>query len=134
MLDLCANIYKNSTALRFMNVEPKHRRLIRYVDVLEYLSAHADVFSWEVLLDRVIGYDLPGPVYFALAHLDLLFPGRVPEPVLDTLRDFCPDPGSFLRQYGQWDLPTPREWAAPFGERFFRRDDDRDIPPSRSLV
>lgn len=134
VLDLCVNIYKNSTTLRFMQGGAKHRRLIKYVDVLEYLCSHADVFSWDVLLDRVIGYGMTRPVYFALAHLDLLFPGRVPESVLDALRDRCPDHGAFLSQFGQWDLAAPREWTAPFGERFFRRDDDQDIPPSRSLV
>jgi hypothetical protein len=133
VLDLCTHIYKNSTALRFMH-ETKHRRLIKYVDVREYLSSHAEVFSWDVLLDRAIGYGVTDPVYFALAHLNLLFPDRVPPQVLDTLRGLSPDPGSVLRQYGQWDLPKPLEWATPFGERFFRRDDDRLIPPSRSLV
>jgi hypothetical protein len=133
LLDLCTHLYKNSTVLRFMHLG-KHRRLFKYVDILEFLAAHAADFCWETFADRVDQYGVAAQVFYALAHADLLFPGEVPAGVLARFGAACPDPETFLAQYGQWDLAEPLGWAGPFHERFFSRALDRQLPPSRSLV
>ncbi len=133
VLDLCLNVYKNSTALRFMNLG-KHRRLLKYVDIVECLSAYGADFSWPTFLDRAREYDVLLAMYYALAHAELLYPGTVPPEVLSRCREGCPDPQLFLDRYGQWDGPEPLRWTEPFGVRFFSRESDRAIPPSRSLV
>jgi Uncharacterised nucleotidyltransferase len=133
LLDLCTHLYKNSTVLRFMR-RGKHRRLIKYVDLMEYLAKHRENFSWDAFMDRVSRYGVQQQVFYALAHAELLFPGEVPLEVLAALRASCADPERFLREYAQWDLPEPLSWAEAFGERFFSRIPDRSLPPTRSLV
>lgn len=133
VIDLSMNLYKNSTSLRFMALG-KHRRLLKYVDIGEFLRHAHDGFSWQVMLNRVRTLGIVGPVYFALAHLELLFPASIPHEVLADLGDSIEKPAEFLQIYGQWDLPEPRCWHAPFPEWFFDRSADAELPPSRSLV
>jgi hypothetical protein len=133
VIDLCANIYKNSTVLRFMQ-RGKHRRLLKYVDVAEYLTASAGKFSWPVFTRRVEEYGIQAPTFYSLAHLDLLFPGTVPIDVLAGLRAAVPQPEKFLQEYGHSDLPEPLCWDTDFLTRYFDRHADRMIPASRSMV
>jgi hypothetical protein len=133
VLDLCLHLFKNSTVLGFMR-SGKHRRLIKYVDLVMYLRSMTGVFSWEVLLDRAFRYGVERPVYYALASLDRLLPDEVPPAALGRLRSACPDPERFLQAYGQWDLPAPLAWSTPLAERIFDRAGDRSLPPARTLL
>ncbi|MDF3290291.1 nucleotidyltransferase domain-containing protein [Streptomyces silvisoli] len=132
-LDLCLHIYKNSTALRFMNLR-KHRRLLKYVDVVEYLRTRGGKFPWGNFVERAREYCIVLPVFYALAHVELLFPGEIPPEVLTEFGRSCADVDTFLNQYGQWDGPEPLIWTRPFGQRFFSRQADEAIPHSKSLV
>lgn len=133
VIDLSLHLHKNSTVLRFMALG-KHRRLVKYVDLAEFLKAERARFSWQAMLARVKSLGVAGPVYFALAHLESLFPASVPRDVLTELGSFIARPEEFLQTYGQWDLPEPRRWKAPFLQRFFDHSADAELPPSRSLV
>ncbi|MEU7935372.1 nucleotidyltransferase domain-containing protein [Micromonospora echinofusca] len=133
VIDLCSHIYKNSTALRFMHAG-KHRRLLKYVDVAEYLAANRDLVSWPGLVTRVAEANLVAPVYYGLAHLALLFPAAVDVEALAELRGRCPDAEQLLSRFGQWDLPEPMTWEQPFPQRLFDRAGDALLPASRSLV
>lgn len=133
VLDLSLHLFKNSTVLGFMR-SGKHRRLVKYVDIVMYLRRVDGAFSWPVLLERAGRYGVERPLYYALANLDSLLPDEVPAPVLDRLRSACPDPERFLQEYGQWDLPTPATWSRPLPERMFDRTTDLSLPPARSLL
>jgi Uncharacterised nucleotidyltransferase len=132
-IDLCAHIYKNSTVLRFMRAG-KHRMLIKYVDLAEYLDASRASFSWSVFLERSERYSIRKQVFYSLAHLEGIFPGTVPPDALTEFGSGYEDHGIFLGEYAQWDRPTPLTWEKPFEERFFSRMADAQIPSSRSLV
>lgn len=132
-VDLCLHLYKNSTSLRFMALG-KHRRLLKYVDIGELVASLAGAFEWQAVLDRAEAMGIAGPVYYALAHLEELFPGTVPAPALDNLAGTLNDPAAFLQQYGQWDLAEPLSWQLPFAARFFDSAADSELPQSRSLV
>jgi hypothetical protein len=134
VIDLCAHIFKSSTTLRFMHLGGKHRRLIKYLDVAEVIRASSTSFSWAILLERVAEYGVTEPTYYALAHLDMLYPRQLPERHLTALRASCREPDALLSQYGQWDLPEPLTWKQDFLTRFFDRAADQGLPPSRSLV
>ncbi|MEU0383192.1 nucleotidyltransferase family protein [Streptomyces chartreusis] len=132
LLDLCLHLYKNSTTLFFMHAG-KHRRLIKYVDLAEFVTSHGDL-DWPAVLDRARRYGVEPPVWFSLAHVETVFPGTVPGPVLDRLREALGEPEAFLDQYGQWDLPEPARWPVPLRDRLFDRSWDRELPRARSLL
>jgi hypothetical protein len=133
VLDLCLNIYKNSTALRFMK-RAKHRRLIKYVDLAEYLSQAAGTLSWDAILTRSRKYGAAAAMYYSLAHLEMLYGSVVPDGIVQELAAESRRDHAFLDEYGAWDLETPRTWSCGFSERFFNRRLDAEIPPSRSIV
>lgn len=133
LIDLSLNLYKSSTILRFM-AGGKHRRLLKYVDLAEFLSHVGPGFRWQVVAERVKALGVGAAVYYALAHLDMLFPGSVPVEVLADLGGSVAEPAAFLQAYGQWDLAEPRIWQVPFLEWFFDPAADAELPPSRSLV
>lgn len=133
VIDLCLHLYKNSTVLRFMMLG-KHHRLLKYVDIAEFLGQAPTEFSWETLMARVEALRLAEPMYFALAHLEMLFPTSVPHEVLADLCSKISEPAKLLQAYGQWDLLEPRSWHAPFLQRFFDPSVDDELPPSRSLI
>jgi Uncharacterised nucleotidyltransferase len=133
LIDLCSHIYKKTTVLRFMR-QGKHRRLVKHVDIVEFIQSCSGDFSWPTLLNRTDKYGIHPQVYYTLAHVNMLFPGEIPSEVLNTLGssfEHCP---AFLDEYGQWDLPTTLTWQRPFMDRFFSRLADQEIPPSKSLV
>ncbi|MFI7548977.1 nucleotidyltransferase family protein [Micromonospora sediminimaris] len=134
VVDLAAHIYKTSTTLRFMTRGGKHRRLIKYVDIAELVRSAGPDFSWDLLLARVDEYRVAEPVYYGLAHLNMLFPDTVAADTLAALRQRCSAPEQLLTQYGQWDLAEPRVWQQDFLSRFFDPATDRELPASKSLV
>lgn len=131
VLDLCAHLYKESTTLRYLH-RLKHQRLIQYCDLREVLAQHAGALFWESLTARSAGYGIEGPVYFALAHLDRLFPGTVPPTALDALGREVPE--HFLDHYGSVDFGLPRRWDRDFPTRMFARETEVDLPESGSPV
>lgn len=133
VIDLSLHLYKNSTVLRFMALG-KHRRLLKYVDLAEFLKQERARFSWQAMLARVRSLGVVGPVFFAFTHLESLFPASVPRDVLAELAGYVARPEEILQTYGQWDLPEPRRWQVPFLQRFFDHSVDAELPASRSLV
>lgn len=131
LIDICAHLYKESTTLRYLHVG-KHQRLIQYCDVAALLG-HPEVRP-DAITERVDRYGVGPPVYFALAHLDLLHPGLVPEHLLAGLRSTVADPSRFLRSYGQLELPEPLLWTDDFLTRTFAERPRLELPPNPSLV
>ncbi|MGQ4599087.1 nucleotidyltransferase family protein [Nocardia sp. R6R-6] len=131
VLDLCAHIYKESTTLRYIH-RRKHQRLIQYCDVREALRHHRESFDWAAFRKNCAAADLDGPCYFALTHLNQLFPGSAPDDVVAELgagvsRDF-------LDQYGASEEPTPLRWRIPFPERMFSSASLSDVPTSKTTI
>jgi hypothetical protein len=131
VLDLCAHLYKESTTLRYLH-RFKHQRLIQYCDLREVLAVHGDAGFWQRFSARVGGYGVGLPVYFALAHLERLFPGTVP---VDVLAEFGAGAGeTFLDEYGAVDAGQPRVWATDFLSRTFATQLSVSVPVSASPV
>ncbi|WP_055589307.1 nucleotidyltransferase domain-containing protein [Peterkaempfera griseoplana] len=133
LIDLCMNLHKNSTVLRFIHLG-KHRRLLKYVDVAEHIRSVPEGINWTVFAERVDSYGVAAPAYFGLWHADRLFPSVVPGVVLEELAAACAEPAIFLAEYGRMDLEQPAVWQQPFLERFFSRERNPQLPASRSLV
>lgn len=131
LIDIAVHLFKESTTLRYLHVG-KHQRLIQYCDLAELLGQPAA--RPDVLLARVDRYGIAPPVYFALAHLDLLYPGLVPDDLLAALRGSVPDPARFLRGYGQLELPEPLLWQDDFHTRMFAERPRLELPPNPSPV
>jgi hypothetical protein len=131
VLDLCAHLYKESTTLRYLH-RLKHQRLIQYCDLREVLTVHGDTWFWERFEARVGEYGVGLVAYFALAHLEQLFPGTVPLEALARLgTDARP---TFLDEYGAVDLREPQVWPTDFLTRTFTSEMSGGLPASSSLV
>jgi hypothetical protein len=131
VLDLCAHLYKESTTLRYLH-RLKHQRLIQYCDLREVLVAHADAAFWQRFAAHVDTYGVGLVVYFALTHLEQLFPGTVPAGRLAEFGQGARD--TFLDEYGAVDLAEPRIWPTDFLTRTFEAELSGGLPASASLV
>ncbi|MFE9287974.1 nucleotidyltransferase domain-containing protein [Streptomyces olivaceus] len=131
VMDLCAHLYKEATTLRYLH-RLKHQRLIQYCDLREVLLAHGDAAFWRKFSDRVAAYSIRPVAYFALAHLEKLYPGTIPGHILEEL-GYGVRLG-FLDEFGALDLPKPGKWGADFFDRTFARDTAVDLPKSGSIV
>lgn len=93
--------------------------LYKVVDLVALLEAGLD-------LDRVLEYAgataMTREVYFALHHVNELYPGRVPQRLLDELR---PESTDYVHQIQDFASPahkcqaTWRTWKSPIVKRFF---------------
>jgi hypothetical protein len=119
----CVHYFKEATHYREV-LKLKDLVLYKLVDLLAMLGGAAFPLEPAALLARVRGIGHERPVYFALAHLDELFPGRVPAALLEGLR---PDSTGYLNEVADEKGRTYR-WTAPLAERFF------DAHRARSLV
>src|SRR5262249_27055655 len=63
IVDFCFNLYKVSTTLRFMHLG-KHRRLIKYVDLMEYVKKTREELSWPTVIARSVEYSIEAPIYY----------------------------------------------------------------------
>jgi hypothetical protein len=133
VLDLAAHLYKESTTLRYLRTG-KHQRLRQYWDILEFLAWQGDRFDWDVFLRRTEHYGVAVPMYFALAHAELLDPGAVPQAALAALRRMSGDDPAVLDQYAGIDLAQPLTWAEDFWTRMFSPRRRLDLPESMSAV
>jgi hypothetical protein len=133
VLDLCTNIYQNGTTLRSLN-QGKHRRLINFVDIAEFVCLPDTGFSWPGFLQLVSRYSVQRPVLYALTQLHEVFLDIVPPETLTALRRYCPDWRRILGEYGHSDLARARRWPVDFRTRLFDDSFDRDIPRSSSPV
>lgn len=133
LMDVAAHLYKESTTLRYLSAG-NHQRLRQYWDVLEFVAWAGDRLRWDVFVSRTEHYAVAVPMYFALAHADLLDPGRIPASVLSALRGLSGDDPRVLDEYGAVDLDQPLVWAEDFWTRMFTARRRLDVPRSRSVL
>jgi hypothetical protein len=131
LIDVCSHLFKESTTLRYLHVG-KHQRLIQYCDAARLLVSGR--VPPDGVLRRVDRYGIAPPVYFALAHLDMLYPGTVDDGLLAGLALSVPDPPRFLRSYGQLELAEPLLWEEDFLARTFAERPRIRLPANPSLV
>ncbi len=133
LMDVAAHLYKESTTLRYLR-GGKHQRLRQYWDILEFVGWAGERLRWDVFLRRTRNYGAAVPMYFALAHADLLDPGRIPAATLAELRTLSGDDPRVLDEYGAIDLAEPLVWAEDFWTRMFSARRQLDLPQSRSVL
>jgi Uncharacterised nucleotidyltransferase len=133
VMDLAAHLYKESTTLRYLKAG-KHQRLRQYWDILEFIAWAGSRFDWDVFLQRTSRHGVATPMYFALAHADLLDPGAVPAEALVELLRLCGSDPKVLDEYAGIDLERPLTWSEDFLTRMFSTQRKLDLPTSRSVV
>ncbi|GAA0571970.1 hypothetical protein GCM10010172_65620 [Paractinoplanes ferrugineus] len=131
VLDLCAHLYKESTTLRYLH-RLKHQRLIQYCDLRETLARLGGPDFWDRFAALVRQHGVELVAYYALAHLEMLFPGTVPPALLDDWRTGASP--TFLDEYATVDLPDPLVWESDFLNRTFAAETRPNLPASSSPV
>jgi hypothetical protein len=110
----CIHLYKEAT---YLNEAARNKDLVLYkvVDLLALLGNAEHPVDPGLLVSRSREIGVGDQVYYALYHLDQLFPGVVPADVLEALR---PDDEAYLHEVLDDDGVRYR-WTAPVLERFF---------------
>jgi Uncharacterised nucleotidyltransferase len=101
--------------------------LYKIADLLALLEGDRYPVDVATVAERAEAYGFSREVYFALAYLDTLYPGRVPENIMDRLR---PDSLSYLdevRNSGK----LVHTWKRPIVERFFDPQRNRELVEAR---
>lgn len=132
IVDLACQLFRESTTLRDIH-RSKHQRLDHYWDIREFIAAAGTAFSWDELTVRCGELGVIGPVFHALAHLELLAPGTVPEQVLGGLSAKCESGPDILDMYGYTDFPSPRSWDCDFWTRTFAPVATLGLPASQAM-
>lgn len=110
----CIHFYKEAAAC---NEVRRNKDLVLYklVDLLALLDNTEYPVDPDVLVARAAAMGVTDQVYHALYHLDQLFPGRVPDGLLDRLR---PADDTYLDVVID-DDGTRYRWTVPILTRFF---------------
>jgi hypothetical protein len=134
LIDIAAHLYKESTTISYINAG-RHQSLSQFRDLAELIARPGEGLDWASMVGTVTEAGIQAPIYFALAHLNAIYAGTVPEGSLDELRAVVErsSPG-FLDEYGAIDLGQPAHWRVGFLERLFERSRVRLGEESRSLV
>ncbi|MFG2607164.1 nucleotidyltransferase family protein [Streptomyces sp. NPDC048514] len=114
LLDLCQHLYKEADTGYYIELG-RDIALSKFIDVVSAVRAAGDdVLS--VFADRAVHYGVGRNAYFALFHAAQLYPGVVPDWLLDRLT-----PGgdaAYLDEYGHLE-GNVRSWHQGFLERAF---------------
>ncbi|MFC4857321.1 nucleotidyltransferase family protein [Actinophytocola glycyrrhizae] len=127
LLDLCLHLYKEAASLLSIT-QGRDLNLARFLDVRETVRV-----TPQALLDRLpryakeIGADRE--LYFALHHTCQLYPGAVPDHVVDQLE---PQDRAYLDEYGGLEGRTGR-WKQGFVDRLFNSDRWMELPSASSI-
>lgn len=132
IIDSCVQLHVEATTLYYIEIG-KDLTLLKFLDLSEILRA-APANHIEVLVDRVREYNCAPSMYYALHHLQQLYPGSVSA---DLISRFTPADLSYLDEYGGFDgesLP----WNRAFADRMFegRRagKEVSSVPGPRAVV
>ncbi|QMU69773.1 nucleotidyltransferase family protein [Streptacidiphilus sp. P02-A3a] len=133
LVDIAAHLFKESTTISYINAG-RHQSLSQFRDLAELIEQHPTL-DWTAVVDAASGAGIEAPIYFALAHLNVIYVGTVPQEPLGRLHAAVERSSpNVLDEYGAVDLGQPARWRVGFLERMFERSRVRVDEESRSLV
>ena len=108
LIDLCAHLYRHAKSVTCIR-RGTDLNLCRFCDVARYARMLTGTDGWDAALSATVASGLERPMYFALYWTGFVYPGSVPDTVLDAL---SPDDDDFLYTFGEHEK-RPGRWAGP---------------------
>jgi hypothetical protein len=112
-VDVAVHLHREATSLYCIS-NGRDLSLSKFLD-LSALVAKLDVANCQTVVEIAHQHHIEEPIYYALHHTELVFPGSVPATLLDRLR---PANLHFLDEYGAGDHHVAT-WDSPFLARLF---------------
>lgn len=125
LVDLATHLFKEATSLHYVQIG-KDLTLAKFLDIAGYATTQP--VDWDRFGALCARYGIEEPVHYALHYTETVYPGSIPEHVLESTR---PDDTGFLREIGTVDKDVHR-WQEDFLHRLFDPTRARRAAPSRA--
>jgi len=96
IIQLSCHLYKEATLMMWVT-DLRDLKIYKFADLHMYIKKFFDKIDWEMLVERVSGYNLQKVVYYNFHYIEMMFGEIIPETVLTRLR---PSDLSYLDEYG----------------------------------
>lgn len=119
LLFLCIHHYREAVMV-FKIVKGDDLTLYKFMDIHFFVSKYFSDISWEKLQEITTRMNRIKDVYYTLFYTETLYPGTIPEEVLDM---FKPEDTAFLNEYrGRDNTDEVYTWKMDFVHRVFSYD------------
>jgi hypothetical protein len=114
IIQLSCHLYKEATLMMWVT-DLRDLKIYKFADLHMYIKKFFDKIDWEMLVERVGGYNLEKVVYYNFHYIEMMFGEIIPQAVLDRLR---PSDLSYLDEYGI-ENKEASTWEYDFFTRLF---------------
>ncbi|QNU67456.1 nucleotidyltransferase family protein [Ruminiclostridium herbifermentans] len=117
IIQLSCHLYKEATLMMWVT-DLRDLKIYKFSDLYMYIKKFYDKIDWDLLVERIKGYNLDKVVYYNFHYIEMMFGELIPEKVLNALR---PDDLTYLDEYGI-ENKEPSLWEYDFFTRLFETD------------
>lgn len=117
IIQLSCHLYKEATLMMWVT-DLRDLKIYKFSDLHMYIKKFFDKIDWDLLIERIKGYNLDKVVYYNFHYIEMMFGELIPEKVLNALR---PDDLTYLDEYGI-ENKEPSIWEYDFFTRLFETD------------
>ncbi|MHB8062506.1 MAG: nucleotidyltransferase domain-containing protein [Ruminiclostridium sp.] len=114
IIQLSCHLYKEATLMIYID-GIKDLKIYKFADLYMYIDKFFDEIDWNLLIERVKGYNLEKVVYYNFHYIELMFGQIIPSFVTDSLR---PEDLTYLDAYAI-ENQEPSLWQFDFFTRLF---------------
>jgi hypothetical protein len=114
IIQLSCHLYKEATLMIYIS-GIKDLKIYKFADLYMYITRFFQEIDWDLLLERVRGYNLDKVVYYNFYYIELMFGQIIPSFVTDSLR---PEDSTYLDEYAI-ENQEPSIWEFDFFTRLF---------------
>lgn len=117
IIQLSCHLYKEATLMMWVT-DLRDLKIYKFSDLYMYIKKFFDKIDWDMLIQRVKGYNLDKVVYYNFHYIEMMFGELIPENVLSALR---PEDLTYLDEYGIENKESSI-WEYDFFTRLFETD------------
>lgn len=117
IIQLSCHLYKEATLMMWVT-DLRDLKIYKFSDLYMYIKKFFDKIDWDMLVERVKGYNLDKVVYYNFHYIEMMFGELIPEKVLNAIR---PEDLTYLDEYGI-ENKEPSIWEYDFFTRLFETD------------
>ncbi|PYG88226.1 putative nucleotidyltransferase-like protein [Ruminiclostridium sufflavum DSM 19573] len=117
IIQLSCHLYKEATLMMWVT-DLRDLKIYKFSDLFMYIKKFFGKIDWELLIERVKGYNLDKVVYYNFHYIEMMFGKLIPEKVMEAIR---PSDLTYLDEYGI-ENKEPSIWEYDFFTRLFETD------------
>ncbi len=117
IIQLSCHLYKEATLMMWVT-DLRDLKIYKFSDLHMYINKFFDKIDWDLLVERIKGYNLDKVVYYNFHYIEMMFGEVIPEKVMNALR---PEDLTYLDEYGI-ENKEPSIWEYDFFTRLFETD------------